>query len=390
MTQADGNRGEAADVLALQMDALYKAAPASILSISGALMAIFAYWSPDLKFGLILWVGCVSTVALLHLAGTALRASGRPVRWTPVSWARVASAIYFASGLSWGVGGAWMLGHGNEQQALVICCLAMGAVTVTFPAVVYAPAYNLFQVPIFFMFAIGLATSGMEFGALLSIASGLLCIFAAIIGQGMGSQLVLALRLYDENRKLAEELQVRGAALEAANRELRIQSLTDPLTGVANRRQLMSFARAAPERCAVLIVDVDHFKAYNDSFGHAEGDACLVLVAAELQASARPGVDLVARQGGEEFAIVLVDVDEDTAQTVAQQMRSNVEMLSDAHSPAIKRTVTVSIGLACRGPGRHRTIADLMADADAAVYEAKRSGRNRVCTSAAPSQIAVA
>lgn len=380
MTETAERRREDADVLALQMDALYKAAPASVLSIVGALIAVYVYWAPETQFGLTVWLVCVSSVAIVHLLSAALRRVGKPASWTALSWSRLVAGIYFASGLSWGVGGAWMLGHGNEQQALVICCLAMGAVTVTFPAVVYPPAYLLFQSPIFAVFAIGLAMSDMQFGAVLSFASALLCVFAGIIGQGMGSQLVLALRLSNENAKLVEELEKRGVALEAANRELEAQSLTDPLTGVANRRRLMTFIRAMPGPCAVMVVDVDHFKRYNDSFGHVDGDTCLTLVAEALQRSVRRGIDLVARHGGEEFTVVLAEVGHEQARVVAEEMRTNVQALFRQNPRQIRRLVTVSVGLACRGAERAKTIADLMEEADRAVYEAKKSGRNRVST----------
>lgn len=269
----------------------------------------------------------------------------------------------------------------------MICCLVMGAVTVTFTAVVYVPAYNLFQVPIFAMCAIGLALSDLQYGGLLAMASLLLCIALAAIAHGIGSQLALALRLSDENRKLAVILEQRGAALEAANRELEALSLTDPLTGVANRRKLMNVLRAQAPRHALLIVDIDHFKAYNDSFGHIDGDTCLVLVAQAIEQSVDHS-DLVARLGGEEFAVVLPDAGEDEAHATAERIRRNIQLLFVARPKDIRRTVTVSIGLALADPDRHTAVADLMSDADSAVYRAKETGRNRICTSREPQRAA--
>lgn len=390
MATTAGHAGENFDVLALQMDALYRAAPASVLSIAGALIAVYVYWSPENATGLLLWFSAVSAVALFHLAGAMVRQRGHPQGATPVFWARMVGGIYFASGLSWGVGSAWMLGLGNEQQALVTCCLAMGAVTVTFPAVVYLPAYNLFQIPIFTMCAVGLVLSPLEFGAVLAVASALICVFAAIIGQGMSAQLVLALRLSIENRHLAQSLEERGSALEALNRDLIVQNLTDPLTGVANRRQLMSFARAASGSCAILIIDVDHFKQYNDSFGHTEGDHCLVLVAGALRQSVRRKIDLVARHGGEEFAVVLVDLSEAEARRIAEDIRIGVQALHKEHPQQIRRPVTVSVGLAYRGAGAATSAADLMEQADTAVYAAKKAGRNLVRSVAGDCRAAVA
>lgn len=141
----------------------------------------------------------------------------------------------------------------------------------------------------------------------------------------------------------------------------------------------MSFARAVRGRCALLVVDIDHFKSYNDSFGHVEGDTCLVAVAAALERSIRPDVDLLARLGGEEFAVVLNGVSAEEASTIAERMRVNIEALKSARRARIKRDVTVSIGLAVRGADETRSLAALMEQADAAVYRAKSEGRNRVC-----------
>ncbi|MBW6423121.1 diguanylate cyclase [Rhizobium sp. XQZ8] len=367
-----------ADVLALQMDALYKGAPAAVLSIFGAAFGSIAYWSPENRTMLIVWLACISTVALFHLATALLRHWGLPKSWSPVAWSHLVKGIYIAAGLSWGIGGAILLQHGDEHQALVICCLAMGAVSVTFPVIVYTPAYCLFQTPIFLSFTYGLAISNLEYGMLLSVAAALLSMVLLIIAYSMGGQMVLALRLSQENRLLVEQLAERGMALEAVNRDLTVQTLTDPLTGLANRRQLMGFMRRATGRCALLIVDVDHFKSYNDTFGHGDGDICLVLVAEALQRSVQEANDLVARQGGEEFAIVLTDLGEDRAFDVAELIRSNVQALYPTNPRKVHRQITVSIGFAYRDAELHKTTADLMAEADAALYEAKNSGRNRV------------
>ena len=195
----------------------------------------------------------------------------------------------------------------------------------------------------------------------------------------LGDQISTALRLSLENKRLAQRLEERSAELEAANRELEIESHTDPLTGVANRRRLMNFARAVRGRCAVLIVDIDHFKSYNDSLGHVAGDACLVAVAETLERSVRPDKDLVARLGGEEFAVVLVDVSAAAAAEQAEAIRANVQALQASGAERVRRQVTVSIGLSTRDANQQKPLSVLMEEADAAVYRAKATGRNRVC-----------
>ncbi len=373
------------DVLALQMDALYKAAPASVLTIFGGLIAISAYWSPQAKTGLLIWFFCICAPAAAYAIGAIARRSGRPKGWGPVAWSHVSKAIFLISGLAWGIGGAWMLSIGDHSQTLVICCVVMGAITCTFPNVVYEPAHFLFQVPILAIFTITLAASDVEFGGLLAIAAALLCIALVVMARAVGSQLTLALHLSLENKQLAEDLAERGIALERANRQLSVEALTDPLTGMANRRQLMNFMRTNAGRTALLIADIDHFKSYNDSFGHVDGDICLVLVAGALQNAIRPGKDLAARLGGEEFAVILSDLSQDEAIAVADRIRSNVQTLIDGHPRQIRRPVTISIGLAYRSSERDKTHADLMEEADTALYQAKNSGRNRVSAHASPS-----
>lgn len=365
-------------ILGAQMDALFKAAPASVLSIVGALMALYAYWSPEMATGLLVWLFCVSLIAVSHLASAIARKNGLK-HWSPLAWSKVLRTIYLCSGLAWGIGSGWMVSQGDDHQALVICCICMAAVTVTFPAVVYPWTYNLFQTPIFFFLAVGLVLSDLEFGTLLAFGSLMLGGFGLVISKGMSEQLVLAMVLSAENARLAARLEERGTALEVANRELEVLSHTDPLTGVANRRRLMDFARTASDECAVLVVDVDHFKSYNDNFGHVDGDACLIAIAAVLQESLRPELDIVARLGGEEFALVLNRLSLQDTLAIAETMRADVEDIFSSGDRSLRRAVTVSIGVAHRSAQNHRTLTQLIAMADAAVYRAKGSGRNRVC-----------
>ncbi len=375
--QADNGEHEA--ILKMRMDAMLNSSPASFLSLVGAFFAVYVYWSPSTALPLIVWQFVIVGVAVTNLVSTLLYARGLPARWDARSWARFVCIMHLISGLAWGVGGAWMLTFANENQAVLTLSIGMAAVTVSIPSVVYLKAYNLFQLPIFWIYALGLALSTLQFKWLIALGFFLMGAFAIIIGRGLGDQLSNALHLSLENRRLAERLKERGAELEAANRQLEIESHTDPLTGVANRRRLMSFARAVRGRCAILVIDIDHFKSYNDSFGHVEGDTCLVAVAGALERSIRPDMDLLARLGGEEFAVVLDNVSAEEALSMAERMRANVETLKSAHRARIKREVTVSIGLAVRGADENKSLVALMEQADAAVYRAKSDGRNRVC-----------
>lgn len=165
--------------------------------------------------------------------------------------------------------------------------------------------------------------------------------------------------------------------------ELTRLAITDALTGVWNRghgEALMAadVAQASEQAVAlsVLMIDLDHFKAVNDTYGHQTGDHVLINVARRLTENVR-STDVVARWGGEEFAILMRHCDLDEAMNTAEHLRARI---SDGPLDAV-RVVTASIGVAEHRPGED--IASLLARADKALYEAKRAGRNRVCRSAA-------
>jgi two-component system cell cycle response regulator len=161
-------------------------------------------------------------------------------------------------------------------------------------------------------------------------------------------------------------------------------ALTDSLTGLHNRRYLNMHLAALAERAsksgkplAALMVDIDRFKLVNDTYGHAVGDELLRAVANRLSQHLR-GFDTVARWGGEEFVIVMPETDGAVAASVADRLRRKVAGARVAVSaPVAELAVTVSIGVAATGPGVNSP-EDLLRAADAALYEAKRTGRNRV------------
>ena len=182
--------------------------------------------------------------------------------------------------------------------------------------------------------------------------------------------------------------------LDEANRELTRLSAFDGLTGIANRRTFdatlaREWRRGARSGAsiALMVVDVDCFKQFNDAYGHQVGDECLKAVARALAGNTRRPVDLVARYGGEEFAVVLPDTDAQGAAIVAESMRRAVEALAITHRHSTAaRVVTVSIGIAVTRPERSDDggFATLVARADEALYRAKRDGRNRWHLAAAP------
>lgn len=182
---------------------------------------------------------------------------------------------------------------------------------------------------------------------------------------------------------MEEKVRLRTLELEAANRALDLQARTDALTGLLNRRGFetqMAFAVALARRSSrplsLITVDVDHFKRVNDTYGHEAGDEVLRRLARTLESRLR-GSDVVARLGGEEFVALLPDTDLTGAQSIAQAL---VTAMAEQQDPVVG-TITVSAGVATMR-GADDTGAAMLRRGDAALYEAKGQGRNRVCVEA--------
>ena len=195
-----------------------------------------------------------------------------------------------------------------------------------------------------------------------------------------------------ENAQLYENLErqvaERTRELSEANRRLQQLSECDGLTGIANRRKFdavweMEWQRAVRQRLplAVAMIDVDHFKAYNDHYGHQAGDDCLRQVAQALATTAQRSSDLVARYGGEEFVVVLPSLTAQQALHVAERLRAAVADLGIPHSGnSAAPVVTVSIGVAWRTPELNAQPTDQLVEADTLLYQAKSQGRNSVAS----------
>jgi diguanylate cyclase (GGDEF)-like protein len=172
------------------------------------------------------------------------------------------------------------------------------------------------------------------------------------------------------------------------SRLMRVLADHDSLTGLHNRRsftrqleRLWRLAQREEASLAMLICDIDHFKHYNDRYGHQGGDAVLQQVGQLLADAGRRPLDMSVRLGGEEFAVLLYDISLDEALQRAEQLRAALEQLRILHAGSeTASVVTLSIGVACLQPAQGGVLAQLYEQADRALYQAKRQGRNRVAS----------
>ena len=193
-------------------------------------------------------------------------------------------------------------------------------------------------------------------------------------------------QIQDHSRILEDKVVERTAKLEELNKELQSLADRDGLTGVANRRagdaylkEVWLRLRRQPQPLSLIMLDVDHFKLFNDNYGHQMGDDCLIKVTQAIQAQLQRSTDMLVRYGGEEFMLILPDTDSSGAIQVAENARSAVEALGIRHEHSTpSNRVTVSVGYATMVPSAPSGADQLIYAADAALYKAKQKGRNRI------------
>ncbi|WP_218651750.1 sensor domain-containing diguanylate cyclase [Nostoc sp. C052] len=173
--------------------------------------------------------------------------------------------------------------------------------------------------------------------------------------------------------------------LQRANQQLENMVMVDELTQIANRRcfdhrldSVWQYLLREQGFISLLLCDIDYFKQYNDTYGHATGDDCLCFIAQAFKQSVKRSRDLVARYGGEEFVVILPNTASDGAFHVAQEIHKAIEQLNIPHTASdVKQYVTLSIGIATMIPTPKMVPLDLIEVADQALYQAKANGRDR-------------
>jgi len=217
------------------------------------------------------------------------------------------------------------------------------------------------------------------------VAGNFFCVSANVMGMVASYSME-----YDSRRGflLQQQLRRERSQLNLLNRHLEKQALTDELTDLANRRSFFEHlheewrrARRDRQYLALVMIDVDHFKEFNDTFGHQAGDECLKQLAAVFQQHARRAGDVPARFGGEEFVLLLPDTTLQSACEAAEDLRKGVagmEINISQQGLLVGQHITISCGIAVVVPEGEENPESLLAQADKALYQAKEQGRNRV------------
>ena len=205
------------------------------------------------------------------------------------------------------------------------------------------------------------------------------------LGQLTKSFNIMGSQLTDLVANLEMQVAERTLELKERNEVLQELSFLDGLTGIPNRRRFDDFFNLAfslsirnSQPIAVLMLDIDEFKKYNDTYGHLQGDECIKNIAAVLKNTVKRKTDIAARYGGEEFIVVLQDADKDSIIKVSKEIMRGIKDLNMEHIESIHRVVTVSIGIVFEVPYKNQNPAEFIARADEALYYSKNNGRNRV------------
>ncbi len=214
-------------------------------------------------------------------------------------------------------------------------------------------------------------------------------IYKPIKNELLRNKINVFIRLSKQAKIIEEKtfgLEEKIKQLEKAEETISKLAKLDGLTNINNRRTFneefeKEWSRGVRNKrtLSVIMIDIDVFKSYNDSYGHIKGDSCLISVANELKNSMTRGFDIIARYGGEEFVALLPNTEKDGAMYIAEKIRSNIENLKIDHiSSKVKKTVTISLGVSSVIPDKKMKNLEFLSSADDALYEAKNNGRNRV------------
>ena len=363
-----------------QIRIIYSQTSTAVVGVSiVCALFVWMFWPVSDQAVLISW-WAVSQVLLLARVIPAMRFSGRANNDRVKFWGDIYTSLAFLQGCIWG--SAWIIFLPIDPVYNVVAATWVIALTA---ASVSAYIAHLKSLLAFFLPVVipGLAQMIIMGGRLHIGLALIIVIYVIVVLRALlpiNRSMVQAIGL---NLALEEEIAERKK-IESQLREL---SHTDGLTGLANRRHFdelleveLRRAHRRSEPLSLVLIDIDDFKTYNDTYGHLQGDECLKRLSRLIEGSVQRTGDVAARYGGDELALIFPDMDDDDASRITDGIRQAVFELAIAHESSSVDgcdRITISAGIATITPLRDSSPTDFIRAADEALYQAKRTGRNR-------------
>jgi diguanylate cyclase (GGDEF)-like protein len=342
---------------------------------AGAILAVL-FWNQAPRLGIAAWaISYAVVIAIRHLLGIRFRAAPRRAE-DAQRWLNYFATVVGISGVIWGVYGAFLAQHASDPYDLAVVLLALGAL-LSGAVVAYSVSmsvYLAFSIPTMVPIALWLTLSPVDGKRFLG-----LMVFVWIVF------MLFAARRF---RRFALESLGYQCNMEELASQLKKLSCIDSLTNLPTRRGFdedfdaaVARAQREAEPLGLILCNVDAFEHYNEAHGAMHGDVCLRSIASQLDTLAKRNGAWVARTGGEAFAVVLPQAGADAPLLLAEELRDAIERLGIVHAKSqVSSVVTASFGVASMIAADGSTGSDLLQRAEEALREAKRTGRNRVCS----------
>ena len=373
-------------ILAAQIRMLYAQTPVSLFM--GFLLASFVavVFGQIIGWGsIIIWWSVMILMSALHLIGY-IYFNKKKFSADYRVWYYLAVTYYLFFGLAWGLGLLWMVTQTSSSLHIFLFTVFVSLAAATISLSVRSSVYFSFQVSLLLPLIVWLILQNQQTYMVVGMFLTMFIVAMWLFAHQFNGVLKGTLKLNLENHTLASSLKHSNARLKVLNEELAALSATDSLTQVANRRYFDELFKKEFQRCsrealpiALIMIDADYFKSYNDMLGHMAGDEALSRIARCISDSIKRPTDLVARYGGEEFAVLLTNTSIEGALIVADEIRANVEGLKIPHAGSkSSEYITVSMGVSSTLPNETLSKDILISKADAALYKAKEDGRNQI------------
>lgn len=345
---------------------LYRSTPQAIVGhVLASTLIAYAMWPAVPSAMLLGWLGSVYVISAVRTGTCIIFLRNLPIPDNDMNWwTRSLTALAFLQALAWGLSVFVIWPEQTEYRALLITTLAGVIAAGGVMLAVHRRSFLIYCLPISIPAVAQLVASGGR----IELTIGLLIVLYSLM-------LIVAVNRLGES--FFEGMLVR----------LQMESLSrmDPLTHIANRRGFTEFIDGAWQNAirsrqaiGLILADIDHFKSYNDQYGHPQGDVALSRVASVLNDVVGRSTDLCARVGGEEFAIMLPSTDTAGTRMVAEHIQEELARAAIKHEGAPQGVLTISMGFGAFVPDRSNTIDSFYSIVDEALYEAKRNGRNRI------------